>query len=168
MPTKHLLAAGLLLLACAGARAQDAKPAEEMHDREALRGVEAVRLRVEMEPAGVLPGVTAAHIERGAAERLRSAGLRVLNADEAKGSPGSPTLFYRVTLLTTNCGYVGTAELQLREAVRVTRTPASEATAATWQHVARVHYSSPAARLAEGLVSFVDVFSKEYNAANGR
>jgi len=180
MPAKRLPAAGLLmlllLLACGVARAQGDEPAEEMHGREALRGVEAVRLRVEIVPEG-LTSLTAVLIEKGAAERLRAGGLRVLTGEEAKAAPGAPALFYRVTLLDTGCGYagkagcglVGTADMQLREAVRVARAPGAEVTAATWQHVARIHFNPPnAPLLAEKLVTFVDVFLKEYNAANGR
>jgi hypothetical protein len=181
MPAKRLPAAGLLplllLLACGAARAQGDEPAEEMHGREALRGVEAVRLRVETVPDKGLPGLSAALIERGAAERLRAAGLRVLTGEEAKGAPGAPVLFYRVTMLDTgcghagkpSCGYAGTTDMQLREAVRVSRAPGAEVTAATWQHVGRVHFSPPEPeRLLAGLVSFMGVFVKEYNAANGR
>ena len=177
MPLKRLTAAALLLLlACVVVRAQEGAPAEEMHGREALRGVEAVRVRVEMVPEG-LPGVTAAHVERGMVERLRAAGLRVLTGEEAKGAPGTPLLFYRVTMLETGCGpagkagcgYAGTTDMQLREAVRVSRAPGAEVTAATWQHVGRVQlYPPDPARLVEGLVSFVDVFVKEFKAANGK
>ncbi|HEX8560267.1 MAG TPA: hypothetical protein VF668_19375 [Pyrinomonadaceae bacterium] len=156
----------LLLLVCAGARAQEHKQSEEMHGRDALRGLEAVRLRVETVPEQGAPGVTAALVERGAAERLRAAGLRVLTGEEAKGAP---VLFYRVTLITSNCGYMGTADMQLREAVRVSRAPGAEATAATWQHVARIHFDPPnTPLLVEKLASLVDVFTKEHGAANGR
>jgi hypothetical protein len=167
----------LLLLACASARAQEASPAAEMHGREALRGVEAVRVRVETVPAAGLPGVSAALVERGVVERLRAAGLRVLDGEEARGAPGSPLLFYRVTLLDTGCGpagkagcgYVGTTDMQLREAVRVSRAPGAEVTAATWQHVGWVALFPPdPARLVAGLVSFMDVFVKEHRAANGK
>ena len=55
------------------------------------------------------------------------------------------------------------------EAVRVSRAPGAEVTAATWQHVGRVQFNPPEpARLVEGLVSFVDVFVKEHKAAQGR
>ena len=178
MPAKRLPAAVLLLLlACVAVRAQEGGGDEEMHGREALRGVEAVRLRVETVPDKGLPGVSAALIERGAAERLRAAGVRVLTGEEAKGAPGAPVLFYRVTMIPTGCGhggkagceYVGTTDMQLREAVRVSRAPGAEVTAATWQHVGRVHFNPPdPERLVVGLVSFMDVFVKEYNAANGR
>ena len=178
MPLKRLTAAVLLLLllACAVVRAQEGTPAEEMHGREALRGVEAVRVRVETVPEG-LPGVTATHIERGMVERLRAAGLRVLTGEEAKGAPGTPVLFYRVTMLATGCGpagkmgcaYAGTVDMQLREVVRVSRAPGAEVTAATWQHVGRVQFNPPdPARLVEGVVSFVDVFVQECKAANGK
>ena len=177
MPTKRLPAAVLLLLACASARAQEASPAAEMHDREALRGVAVVRVRVETVPAGGLPGVSATFIERGLVERLRAAGLRVLVGDEARGAEESPVLFYRVTMLDTGCGhagkagcgYAGTIDMQLREAVRVSRAPGAEVTAATWQHVGRVAMFPPdPARLVAGLHSFADVFVKEYTAANGK
>ncbi len=146
-------------------RAQDARPADEVHGREALRGLEALRVRVEVVPAD-LPGVTAGPVERGVVERLRAAGLRVVAGDEARGAP---VLVYRVTLFLTNCGYTGTVEMQLREPVRVARAPGAEATAVTWQHSGRIHFDpNSAARLVKGLPSFVNVFVEEHRAANGR
>lgn len=166
MSAGRSLAAGLLvLLACAAVRAQEA----EMHGSEALRGFEAVRLRLELEPAGVLPRETVLEMEKGAAERLRAAGLSVVPGGGGAEAQAAPVLFYRVTLVPTNCGYVGTADVQLRESVRVSRAPGAETTAATWQHVARIHFSPPdPPRFGEKLLSLLDLFVKEYKAANGR
>lgn len=167
MPTRRLTAAALLLLllACAGARAQDARPLDEAYGRDVLRGLDAARVRVEVVPAD-LPGVTAELVKQGVVERLSAAGLRVLTGDEANGAP---VLVYRVTLFLTTCGYTGTVEMQLREAVRVARAQGAEATAVTWQHYGRIHFDpNSAARLVRGLPSFVNVFVEERRAANGR
>ncbi len=160
MPTRYALALGLLLLGCASARAQD-----EAHARAVLRGLEALRVRVEVVPAD-LPGVTEELVKQGVVERLSAAGLRVLTGDEAHGAP---VLVYRVTLFLTNCGYTGTVEMQLREPVRVARAPGAEAPAVTWQHAGRIHFDpNSAARLVAGLPSFMNVFVEEHGAANGR
>jgi hypothetical protein len=163
-----LPAAGLLLLlACVAARAQGAADAPELQSREALRGVESVRLRFEFVPADGLPGAAAQDVMKGTAERLRAAGLRVILG--GREAVGTPVFLSRVTLFTTNCGYAGTTDMQLREEVRLPREPEASATAATWQHVGRVQlYPPDPARLTEGLLSFVDVFVKEHRAAKGR
>ena len=169
MPGRRSLAAGLLLLllACAGARAQDAGEAPELQSREALRGLESVRLRFEFVPADALPRADAAAVMRGTAERLRAAGLRVIIG--GREALGTPVFFYRVTLFSTKCGYAGTTDLQLREPVSVPRAPGAGAAAATWQHAGRVQLEPPdPARLTEGLLSFVDVFVREYRAANDK
>jgi len=165
MPTRYALALGLLLLGCVAARAQGARPSDEAHVRDVLRGLEAARVRVEVVPAD-LPGVTAELVKQGVVERLTAAGLRVLAGNEAHGAP---VLVYRVTLFLTSCGYTGTVEMQLREPVRVARAPGAEAAAVTWQHSGQVHFDpNAAARLVKGLPSFVNVFVEERRLANGR
>ena len=138
----------------------------EPRGRDVLRGVEAVRLRVETVPAGGLGGVTAALIEKGAAERLRAAGLRVLTGE---GAPGLPVFFFRVTLFDSNCGHFLTVDMQLRETVRLARPPAGETTAATWQHAGHgMMFPRDEGRLLKGVLSFVDYFAREHTEANGR
>lgn len=169
MPTKHLLALGLLLLACAGTRAQGYKPVVETRSRDALRGVEAVRVLVETTPFAETRGVKAALIEQGAAERLRAAGLRVLTGEDARAARGLPVFFVRVMLFESPCSYSFTADVQLRETVQLARPSAGETTAATWQNAAH-GLSSPReiARPLEGVLSVVDYFAREYRAANGK
>lgn len=169
MPTKHLLALGLLLLACAGARAQGYKPVVETRSRDALRGVEAVRVLVETTPFAEMRGVKAALIEQGAAERLRAAGLRVLTGEDARGAQGTPVFFVRVMLFESPCSYSLTADVQLREVVRLARAPAAETTAATWQNAAHgLAVPRETARPLESVLSVVDYFAREYKAANGK
>ena len=171
MPAKHLLAAGLLLLlACAGARAQgDYKPVVETRSREALHGVEAVRVLVETTPFAEMRGVKAARIEAGAVERLRAAGLRVVTAEEAPNAKGLPVFFVRVMLFESSCSYSFTADVQLREAVRLARAPAAETTAATWQNAAHgLFVPRDEMRPLAGVLSLVDYFVREYRAANGK
>lgn len=168
MPTRLWSAAGLLLLlACAAVRAQGARDASELKSREALRGVETVRLHVEFMPGGALPRAYAQDVIDGTAEQLRAAGLRVVLDD--KEAQGLPVFFYRVIMFSEKNGYTGSIDMQLREPVRQLRAPETEVTAATWQHVGYVQlYPSDPARLANGLLSFVNVFVKEYKTANGR
>jgi hypothetical protein len=166
LPAAGLL---LLLLACAGARAQDYKPVVETRSRDALRGVEAVRVLVETTPFAERRGVTAALIESGAAERLRAAGLRVLTGEDARASRELPVFFVRVMLFEAPCAYSFSADVHLRENVRLARAPASETTAATWQNGGHgLHAPREGARVLEGVLTFVDYFAREYRAANGK
>jgi hypothetical protein len=169
MPTRHLPALGFLLLACASARAQDYSPVVETRSRDALRGVETVRVLVETTPFAEMRGVKAALIERGAVERLRAAGLRVLTADEAPNAKGLPVFFVRVMLFEVPCAYSFTTDVQLREVVRLARAPAAETTAATWQNAAHGLFAPrDEVRPLAGVLSLVDYFVREYRAANGR
>ena len=170
MPTRRLPVAGLLLLlACAGVRAQDYKPVVETRSRDALRGVEAVRLLVETTPFAARHGLSAERVAAGAAARLRGAGLRVLTDDEADGAQRLPVFFVRIMLFEVPCAYTYSVDVQLREAVRLAREPGAETTAATWQNgghglIVPRHEAS----VLRGVLSFVDYFAREYKAANGR
>ena len=170
MPAKYLPATGLLLLlACVGARAQAYKPVVETRSRDALRGVEAVRVLVETTPFAAQHGLSAEVIKAGATERLRTAGLRVLTDDEAEGAKRLPVFFVRVMLFEAPCAYSTSVDVQLRETVRRTRAPESETTAATWQNGGH-GLQSPRneQRVLAGVFSFVDYFASEYAAANRR
>jgi hypothetical protein len=165
-----LPAAGLLLLlACAGARAQDYKPVVETRGRDALRGVEAVRVLVETTPFAARHGLGAETVAAGAAERLRRAGLRAVIGEAAEAEKGLPVFFVRIMLFEAPCAYSFSVDVQLRETVRTRRTPSVETTAATWQNGGHGLTSPRAdARVLAGTLSFVDYFAREYAAANGR
>jgi hypothetical protein len=160
---------GLLLLACTSAHAQGYKPVVETRSRDALRGVEAVRVFVETTPLAEQRGVTAARLEEGAAKRLRDAGLRVLTGEEAKSATGQPIFFIRIMLFDAPASYSFTTDVQLRETVRLARPPATEMMAATWQNAAHGLMSTrDTERVLDGMLSVVDFFAREYKAANGR
>jgi hypothetical protein len=159
----------LLLLACAGASAQGYKPVVETRSRDALRGVEVVRVFVETTPFAEQRGVTAARLEAGAVERLRKAGLRVLTGEEAKRATGAQIFFIRVLLFDTTTNYSFTTDVQMRETIRLTRPPATEMMAATWQNAAHgLLTTRDTERVLEGMLSVVDFFVREHKAANDR
>ena len=170
MRSKLMLGLGLLLAACATAAAQGYKPVVEIRNREALRGLDAVRVLVEVTPYAEQQGVTAAQLEAGAAERLGKAGLRVLTGEGAGDAKGQPVFFIRLILFDTGRGLYGyTTDVQLRETVTRIRAPAAELTAATWQNCALGMKGPPEPKgVLEGALSVVDFFVREYRAANGR
>lgn len=169
MRLKLALGLGLLILACTHAPAQEYKPVVETRSRDALRGVEAVRVLVETTPFAEQRGVTAARLEAGAAERLRKAGLRVLTGAEAKSATGGPIFFIRIKLFDISNFYSSTTDVQLRETVRLARPPATEMMAATWQNAAHGLLSPrDTERVLDGMLSVVDFFVREYQAANDR
>jgi hypothetical protein len=166
LPAAGLL---LLLLACAGVRAQDGyRPLVETRSRDALRGVEAVRVLVETTPFAAQHGLSAERVAAAATERLRAAGLRVLTDEEA-GAKRVPVFFVRIMLFEAPCAYTYSVDVQLRETVRLARAPESETTAATWQNGGHA-LTAPRdeRRVFEGTQSFLDYFAREYAAANGR
>jgi hypothetical protein len=151
------------------AHAQHYKPVVETKSLDALRGVEAVRVLVETTPLAEQRGVTAARLEAGAVERLRKAGLRALTGEEAKLAKGQPIFFIKVLLFDTTTNYSYTFDVQLRETVRLTRPPATEMMAATWQNAGHgLLTTRDTERVLEGMFSFVDFFVREYQTANGR
>ena len=169
MRLRLALGLGLLLLACTHTVAQNYKPVVETRSRDALRGVETVRVLVETTPFAEQRGVTAARLEAGAAERLRKAGLRVLTGEEAERAKGQPIFFIKILLFDAPDSYSFTTDVQLRETVRLARPPATEMMAATWQNAGHGLLGPPdTERVLEGMLSFVDFFAREYRAANGR
>lgn len=170
MPARRLPTAGLLLLlVCAGVRAQGYRPVVETRSRDALRGVEAVRVLVETTPFAAQHGLSAERVAAAAAERLRGAGLRVLTDDEADGAKRLPVFFVRIMLFEAPCAYTYSVDVQLRETVRPARAPESETTAATWQNGGHgLVAPRDERRVFEGTRSFLDYFAREYAAANGR
>ncbi len=169
MRSKLAHALALLLLFCAAAHAQEYKPLVETRSPEALRGVEVVRLLVEVTPQPGQRAEMAALVERGAAERLRAAGLRALTGDDARAVKSAPVFSIRLMLYNSGCGFTLTEDVQLRETVRLARRPATETTAATWQRSAHgLFYPPDEARVVEGVLHMVESFVKDYREANGR
>jgi hypothetical protein len=104
--------------------------------RDTLRGLTEVSVLVEYLPDDVeREGLTREHLTRDIEGRLRQAGLRVLTISEIANSPGAPYLYVAVYPITGpsmnfNAYAIG---LALKQLVQLSRNPATELFATTWE-----------------------------------
>ena len=104
--------------------------------RDTLRGLTEVSVLVEYLPDDVeREGLSREHLRRDIEVRLRQTGLRVLTTSEIAKSPGSPYLYVAVYPITgpsvnLNAYAIG---LTLKQLVQLSRNPATELFATTWE-----------------------------------
>ena len=165
MRTPALFIAGLLAGACLAA---SDTASDTAIDRESLRDLDGVRVAVEDLPAPAL-GLTKDGLLGVVEGKLRSAGIRVLNAGEFP--VGDPALRVRVTASPESGGLLAfSVELDFAQVVFLRRNPAVTFNRArTWAAASRMGIAAPA-RVAEsvhrGLAAQVDQFIAAYFAVN--
>lgn len=104
--------------------------------RDTLRGLREVSVLVEFLPDDVeREGLSREHLTHDIEVRLRQAGLRVLTISEIANSPGAPYLYVAVYPITgpsvnLNAYAIG---LTLKQLVQLSRNPATEFFATTWE-----------------------------------
>ena len=104
--------------------------------RETLRGLIEVSVLVEYLPDDIeREGLNREHLQRDIEVRLRQAGLHVLTISELANSPGAPYLYvavYPITTPSVNFNAYAVA-LTLKQLVQLSRHPATELFATTWE-----------------------------------
>ena len=104
--------------------------------RDTLRGLTDISVLVEYLPDDVeREGLSREHLQRDIEVRLRQAGLHVLTISEVANSPGAPYLYvavYPITTPSVNFNPYAVA-LTLKQLVQLSRHPATELFATTWE-----------------------------------
>jgi hypothetical protein len=104
--------------------------------RDTLRGLSEISVLVEYLPDDVeRDGLNREHLQRDIEVRLRQAGLHVLTISEVANSPGAPYLYvavYPITTPSVNFNAYAVA-LTLKQLVQLSRSPATELFATTWE-----------------------------------
>ena len=104
--------------------------------RDTLRGLTDISVLVEYLPDDVeREGLSREHLQRDIEVRLRQAGLHVLTISEVANSPGAPYLYvavYPITTPSVNFNAYAVA-LTLKQLVQLSRHPATELFATTWE-----------------------------------
>src|SRR5262245_23051557 len=104
--------------------------------RDTLRGLTELSVLVEYLPDDVeREGLSREHLTRDIEVRLRQAGLRVLTISETAKSPGAPYLYvavYPITGPSVNF-HAYAIGLTLKQLVQLSRNPATELFATTWE-----------------------------------
>ena len=104
--------------------------------RDTLRGLNEISVLVEYLPDDVeREGLNREHLQRDIEVRLRQAGLHVLTISELANSPGAPYLYVAVYPITTPSGNFNAyaVTLTLKQLVQLSRHPATELFATTWE-----------------------------------
>jgi hypothetical protein len=122
--------------------------------RETLRGLIELSVLVEYLPDDIeREGLNREHLQRDIEVRLRQAGLRVLTISELANSPGAPYLYvavYPITTPSVNFNAYAVA-LTLKQLVQLSRHPATELFATTWE--GPMHFGSLSDARAHGIRS---------------
>jgi hypothetical protein len=150
-----------------------ARRAIDTKAKASLRGLEAVALVIETTPAAEQNGITKARINTDVQLRLSKAGIRILTMDEVLTTVGKPTVYIDLWFSREPRGYTFSLDLQFREEVIPTRRPSARVTAATWSNCMQgifreVNPEGAPQMVVDGILSVVDWFLKDYQAANSK
>lgn len=139
--------------------------------RDTLRGLTEVSVLVEYLPDDIeREGLSREQLKRDIEVRLRDAGLRILTTAEIAKLPGAPYLYvavYAITGPTVNgSGYA--VMLALKQLVQLSRNPAIELFATTWEGPAPLSLANAprASEIRNKIADAVERFLIDYQAVN--
>ncbi|MCC5934523.1 MAG: hypothetical protein LAT75_06775 [Candidatus Cyclonatronum sp.] len=160
-----LLALSILLCAVS-AQAQQRFTADQ---KQSLQGITAFLLIVEFEESTVeIDGLNRAELEIEVAQRLRRAGIRLMNEVEWSRQPGVPFLYVYLNTVRSELGFYSyRAEVRFKQEVSPVRNTSISSIATTWETgslgfigVNRVETLKPE------VLSLIDEFLIDYRQIN--
>lgn len=165
----------IVFLAALGLTTAAQSPAGvDTKSKESLRGLDAMRVVVDIGDREERHGLSVAQIHEAAAAPLRKAGIRVVTKTEPLLIAGNPTLYVKLMVFRSGeVEYTWLTDVQLRQEVSPTRQPSVKEMAATWQNSAIGLFSpaSPAmarTRITESVGSIVDWLIRDYQLVNAK
>jgi hypothetical protein len=146
------------------------EPPPEDAERESLRGVAGVEVRVEPLDSEIEQlGLTTGKIEQDIRQRLQKAGVKVLTERERLATPTAATLTVRMDTLHDRIGrYFYSTDLLLAQRVKLETPGAPEVSAVTWKKLGVVSTVADdnVKHLQDQVLRKVDQFIKDYLGVN--
>jgi hypothetical protein len=143
---------------------------DDPSSRKTLQGLTAMGVHVEqLPPAAKDDGLTESDLRTKVELKLRLAGIRVVDPEEASKLPGMPYLHLLLTTIDTDYGFHSSSvELDLNQTVILARKPAMMAIAATWRRsvVVTAGKSYSAKGLGDAVDQLCDMFLNAYLSVN--
>jgi hypothetical protein len=168
-----LQAIGLLAIASVALSASPShqtEPPPEDAERESLRGVAGVEVRVEPLDSEIEQlGLTTGKIEQDIRQRLQKACVKVLTERERLATPTAATLTVRMDTLHDRIGrYFYSTDLLLAQRVKLETPGAPEVSAVTWKKLGVVSTVADdnVKHLQDQVLRKVDQFIKDYLGVN--
>lgn len=152
----------ILSLFCGNAFAYD-----DEFSRPTLKGLKGVHVLVEsLKEDIVKAGLNKETIQTDVELKLRLAGIPVLTREECVEEPGSPYLYVIAGVLKSElCGYIVKLDVEVKQEVRLVRSPAIQKDAATWS-VGGFGRTSDLKGIRECIKDQVDIFINAYLSVN--
>ncbi len=137
--------------------------------KQTLRGLERMLLVVEFaQDAVVTDGLDKSSLELEVAERLRRAGIRLMNEAQWSREPGVPYLMVYLNTVKSDLGFYSfRAEVKLNQEVIPYRNRVQSTMAATWEQGSLgLIGANRISAVRDDLLALVDQFIQDYQAVN--
>jgi len=137
--------------------------------RETLRGLPGVMVVIEdVKEDAQSSGLDATDLQTDAERGLSSAGIRVLEVEEWRETPGRPWLYVSVNTLRHLGGYFFAIDVQLRQEVTLPGRPALITSAPTWElgSIGFVMADNLASQMRQSVQTHLQNFIEDCRAVN--
>ncbi|HKY72989.1 MAG TPA: hypothetical protein VJL88_13800 [Nitrospira sp.] len=160
----------LALTALGSSPPPSTEPPQEDAERESLRGLNGVEVRVEPLDSDIEQrGLSEGKLEQDIRQRLQKAGLKVLTERERLATPTAAILIVRLDTTHDRIGrFFYSTDLLLTQRVKLETPGAPEVSAVTWKKLGVVSTVADdnVKHLEDQVLRKVDQFIKDYLAAN--